>query len=58
AIRIGLINGEFIINPTFEQVEESSLDMIVAATEEAVAEENSVAKEDAVEEIAGEETAE
>lgn len=37
AVRIGLIDGEFIINPTFEQVEESTLDMIVAATEDAVA---------------------
>lgn len=33
ACRIGEIDGEFIINPTFKQIEKSSLDIIVATTE-------------------------
>ena len=38
ALRIGLINGEFVINPTLPQVEnESTLDLVVAGTEGAVA---------------------
>src|SRR6187401_1442309 len=29
AVRIGLIDGEFVVNPTLEQLEESTLDLIV-----------------------------
>jgi len=36
AVRIGRINGEFIINPTYQQLEESDLDLRVAATREAI----------------------
>ena len=36
ATRIGYIDGEFIINPTFEQISESSLDLIVAGTRDGV----------------------
>jgi polyribonucleotide nucleotidyltransferase len=36
AVRVGLIDGEFIINPTRSQIEESDLDLILAARREAV----------------------
>ncbi|HRI04172.1 MAG TPA: polyribonucleotide nucleotidyltransferase [Pyrinomonadaceae bacterium] len=35
-IRIGLIEGKYIINPTFEERRESQLNLIVAGTEEAI----------------------
>jgi polyribonucleotide nucleotidyltransferase len=35
-IRIGLIEGKYIINPTFDQRRESDLNLIVAGTEEAI----------------------
>lgn len=31
-VRVGRINGEFVLNPTFTQMKESDLDIIVAAT--------------------------
>jgi polyribonucleotide nucleotidyltransferase len=37
AVRVGLIDGEIIINPTNSQRDVSDLDLIVAGTEEAVA---------------------
>ncbi|MFC2028550.1 polyribonucleotide nucleotidyltransferase [Chloroflexota bacterium] len=36
AVRIGRINGEFIINPTYEELEESDLDLRLAGTKEAI----------------------
>ncbi len=36
AVRIGLIDGEFIINPTFAQIEASDLDLRLAGTSDAV----------------------
>ncbi|HUR16833.1 MAG TPA: polyribonucleotide nucleotidyltransferase [Candidatus Limnocylindrales bacterium] len=36
AIRIGRINGEFVINPTVTQLEESELDLIVSGTADAI----------------------
>ena len=36
AVRIGRINGEFIINPTYEQLEESELDLVVSGTRDAI----------------------
>ncbi|HET6384989.1 MAG TPA: polyribonucleotide nucleotidyltransferase [Armatimonadota bacterium] len=36
AVRMGLIDGEFIVNPTYQQVVESDLDLIVAGTKHAV----------------------
>ncbi|MFC2027518.1 polyribonucleotide nucleotidyltransferase, partial [Chloroflexota bacterium] len=36
AVRIGYINGEYIINPTFSQLDDSQLDLVVAGTKEAV----------------------
>ncbi len=35
-IRIGLIDGKYIINPTFDQRRESELNLVVAGTEEAI----------------------
>lgn len=36
AVRIGRINGEFIINPTYEEMDESDLDLRLAGTKEAI----------------------
>ncbi|MCC6643499.1 polyribonucleotide nucleotidyltransferase [Candidatus Peregrinibacteria bacterium] len=35
-VRVGLVNGELIINPTYQQVTEGQLDLVVAGTEEAI----------------------
>ncbi len=35
-IRIGLIDGKYVINPTFDERRESQLNLIVAGTEEAI----------------------
>ena len=47
-IRIGLIEGKYVVNPTFDQRRESQLNLIVAGTEEAIcmveAEANEVAE--------------
>jgi polyribonucleotide nucleotidyltransferase len=37
AVRIGYVNGELVVNPTFSELEESKLDLIVAGTKEAIA---------------------
>jgi len=37
AVRVGRIGEEFIINPTFSQLEESDMNVVVAASEEAIA---------------------
>lgn len=36
AVRIGRIDGEFIVNPTFAQQEESDLDLRIAGTKDAI----------------------
>ncbi len=36
SVRVGLVNGEYIVNPTFAESDESELDIIVAGTDEAV----------------------
>jgi len=36
AVRIGCINGEFVLNPTLAQLEQSQLDLVVASTKQAV----------------------
>lgn len=36
AVKVGRINGEFIINPTVEQAEESDIDLTVAGTKDAI----------------------
>src|SRR6476660_4903742 len=35
-VRIGLIEGRYIVNPTYDEVRESRLNLIVAGTEEAI----------------------
>ncbi len=35
-VRVGRINGEFIINPTFQQTEDSDLDLRIAGTADAI----------------------
>ncbi len=36
AVRVGYLDGEFIINPTFDQIENSKLDIVVAGTREGI----------------------
>ncbi len=36
AVRVGMIEGEFIINPKVEQQEESTLDLVLAGTKDAI----------------------
>src|SRR5688572_10326065 len=36
AARVGLLNGEFVLNPTLEQIKSSDLDLVVAGTTDAV----------------------
>lgn len=36
AARVGYINGEYVLNPTLSQVEESDMDLVVAGTQDAV----------------------
>ena len=44
-VKVGRVNGEFIINPTPEKLEESELDLTVAGTKEAINMVESSAKE-------------
>ncbi|MBU2524907.1 polyribonucleotide nucleotidyltransferase [Patescibacteria group bacterium] len=36
SVRVGYDNGEYILNPTYEQIEKGSLDLVIAGTSEAV----------------------
>ncbi len=36
AVRMGSLNGKMIVNPTFKQIEESELDIVVAGTEDGI----------------------
>jgi polyribonucleotide nucleotidyltransferase len=36
AVRVGLLNDEFIINPTFKEIEKGDLDLVVAGTPDGV----------------------
>jgi polyribonucleotide nucleotidyltransferase len=36
AARIGRVNGQFVVNPTFKQIEEGDLDMVVAASRDSI----------------------
>ena len=36
AVRVGRIDGEFVINPTFTEIEESDLDLVLAGSRDAV----------------------
>ncbi|MBJ6367828.1 polyribonucleotide nucleotidyltransferase [Snuella sedimenti] len=35
-VRVGRINGEFIVNPSFKQLEESDIDMVIGASADSV----------------------
>jgi len=45
ASRVGYIDGEFVLNPTYQQMEASALDLIIAGTKDAVLMVESEAKE-------------
>ena len=45
AVHVGYINGEIMLNPTMVQLEESSLDLVVVSTKEAVVMVEAEAKE-------------
>lgn len=36
AARVGFVNGEYVLNPNFEQMKQSALDLVVAGTKSAV----------------------
>ena len=36
AVRVGIVNGAFVINPTFDQLKESDLDLVVSGTVDAI----------------------
>ena len=36
AVRMGLIDGQLVVNPTYAQLEDSTLDMVVAGTDDAI----------------------
>src|SRR5437867_2466117 len=36
AVRVGRIDGEFVVNPTHSQLDESELDLIVSGTRDAI----------------------
>lgn len=36
AVRVGRLNGEFVVNPTFDETEKSDIDLMVAGTKKAV----------------------
>ncbi|HEY0871902.1 MAG TPA: polyribonucleotide nucleotidyltransferase [Vicinamibacterales bacterium] len=50
-VRVGLVNGEYIINPTFAQRRESRLDLIVAGSSDAIVMVEAGAKEVSEEEV-------
>jgi polyribonucleotide nucleotidyltransferase len=50
-VRVGLVDGEFLINPTFEQRRASRLDLIVAGSKDAIVMVEAGAKEVSEEEI-------
>ena len=53
AVRVGLVDGEYVINPTFAQLEASRMDVIVAGSREAVTMVEGEAKEISEEEMIG-----
>ncbi len=36
AARVGFVNGEYVLNPTLDEMTESQLDLVVAGTADAV----------------------
>ena len=53
AVRVGMVDGKYILNPTFAQLEESRLDVLVAGTREAVTMVEGEANEVSEEEMLG-----
>jgi len=53
AARVGVINGEYVLNPTVDQVAQSELDLVVAGTQEGVLMVESEAKELSEEKMLG-----
>ncbi|MCK5352351.1 polyribonucleotide nucleotidyltransferase, partial [bacterium] len=51
AVRVGLLDGQFVLNPTYEQIETSKIDLIVGGTREAVIMVEGEAKEASEEEM-------
>jgi polyribonucleotide nucleotidyltransferase len=51
AVRVGQMDGNFIINPTFDQIEESKLDLVIAGTDNAIIMVEGGAKEVSEEEL-------
>jgi polyribonucleotide nucleotidyltransferase len=35
-VRVGLVDGQFVVNPTFQEMEKSTLDLVLAGTEDAI----------------------
>lgn len=35
-VRVGFVDGKFIVNPTFQEMEKSTLDLVLAGTEDAI----------------------
>ena len=53
AARVGYINGEYILNPSYEELKNSDLDLVVAGTDKAVLMVESEAKELSEDEMLG-----
>ncbi len=53
AARVGLIDGDYVLNPTLQELEESELDLVVAGTQDAVMMVESEAKELTEEQMLG-----
>lgn len=53
AVRVGLIEGEFVVNPTFSQQEESVLDLVVAGSKDALVMVEGGAREVSEQDLAG-----
>ena len=50
-VRVGLVNGQYVINPTFAQRKESRLDLVVAGSKDAIVMVEAGAKEVTEEEV-------
>jgi len=53
AARVGLIDGDYVLNPTLQELEDSELDLVVAGTQDAVMMVESEAKELTEEQMLG-----
>ena len=52
-VRIGRVNGEYIVNPTFSQIEQGDMELIVAGTENSIMMVEGEAKEASEEDLLG-----